>query len=563
MQIFKKVSELTSAAENILRKRYLRAGESSWEDVCNRVVETVCSDEEEDEKRLILEMMLSRYFIPNSPCLVNSGSPSGGLSACFVVDFRDSIYEIYKTKLNFALIAKKGGGCGTTLTNIRPEGSFVNGSTHGYAGGPIKFFDTICSDMKAMTQAGFREMAMMGTMSVYHPDILKFIHAKEEEGRMHTTNISVVVDDSFMQKVENDETYKTFFDFPTERVYYDELNAADVFSQIVESAWRNGEPGILFFDSINNSPYKYSNQIITATNPCGEQPLPPNGVCNLGSLDISKFLDEDNKLDLWLLELATRLSIKFLDNVCTVSSYPTEEIANWVENNRPVGLGIMGLADYYLKRGIAYGSDNALEELEFIMSFIKNIAEDESVILGAERGVPSACESLPVPRRNVTVLSIAPTGTISLIAGCNSGIEPFFSEITSRVDKTGKYIFDHPDAKLEHFRCAVSANGATEVTWEEHIKTQASAQKFVDSGVSKTINFPNHAHRDTVAKAFKLAWRSGCKGITIYRNGSREVEVLSPKNLKKDLCPVCDSPVMKESGCTKCTSCDWSVCTTS
>ncbi len=558
--IFKPVLELSEAAMNILKKRYFRPWETSWAQVAARIVAWVMRGESDEVAQLTLEMITNRYFIPNSPCIVSAGTENGGLSACFVVDFEDSIDGIYKTKLEFAKIAKGGGGCGTTLSKIRPEGSKVSGSVHGYAGGPIKFFNTICHDMEAMTQAGFREMAMMGTMNVRHPDILKFIHAKETEGRMHTTNISVVVDDEFMKLVENRGKYWTEFGGKQ----YEELDAQAVFSQIVEGAWRNGEPGLLFYDRINDSPYKYSNQTILATNPCGEQPLPPNGVCNLGSLDISKFLREDRTINLELLDLATRLSIRFLDDVVERSSYPTDDIARWAKDNRPVGLGIMGLADYYLKRGVAYGSDKSIEELKFILKFIKEIAEDESIILGEERGIPSACAKLPVPRRNVTLLSIAPTGTISILAGCNSGIEPIFSEIVIRNDKTGSYQFGNDLVEKDYFRCAVSSNGEKEVTWEEHVNIQAAAQMFVDSGVSKTINFPNHVHRDTIYKAFILAWKLGCKGITVYRNGSRSVEVLSPKNIKRDKCPVCGSDLVSESGCKKCTnsSCGWSLCTT-
>lgn len=555
--MFDRKTELTDTALNILQKRYFKPGETSWEDdVAKRIVDWVCIDEPDEMKSAILEMIANRYFLPNSPCIVNSGTDGGGLSACFVVDLKDTIEDIYKTKLDFALIARKGGGCGTTLSKLRPEGSKVGGSTHGYAAGPIDFYNTICHDMEILTQGGFRAMAMMGTISVYHPDILKFIHAKTDEGKMTTTNISVVVDDDFMRAVRDNDTYTTVFDGKE----YETLSARHVFNQIVEGAWKNGEPGLLFYDAINNSPYKYSNQTILATNPCGEQPLPPNGVCNLGSLDISKFLDDNKQIDLWLLETAVRLSVKFLDDVCSRSSYPTKDITEWMQNNRPVGLGIMGLADYYLDRGVAYGSAEALEELEFILSFMKGIAEDESISLGEDRGVPLECQKLPVPRRNITLLSIAPTGTISLLAGCNSSIEPFFSEITLRDDKTGSYTIASGDDKLDHFRCAVSSNGAKEVTWEEHVYTQASAQKFIDSGVSKTINFPNHTHRETIAKAFMLAWELGCKGITVYRNGSRELEVLKPKLVKKDLCPVCESPIIREAGCKHCTSCEWSVC---
>lgn len=268
--MFVEKKPISDVAMNILKKRYFSPGETTWNDVTNRVIDYVLEENTED-KELTREMMLNRYFIPNSPCLVNSGRKNGGLLACFVVGFEDTIQEIYKTKLDFALIAKKGGGCGTTLSHIRPENSQVEGSAHGYAGGPIKFFDTICHDMKAMTQSGFREMAMMGTMSVYHPDIIKFITAKEEEGKMTTTNISVVVDDEFMRKVVNKETYKTYFDFESGRVYYDEYNADDIFNMIIEGAWKNGEPGLIFFDSINNNtPYRYAGVKIEASNPCGK-----------------------------------------------------------------------------------------------------------------------------------------------------------------------------------------------------------------------------------------------------------------------------------------------------
>ncbi len=220
----------------------------------------------------------------------------------------------------------------------------------------------------------------------------------------------------------------------------------------------------------------------------------------------------------------------------------------------------MGLANYYMAREIAYGSSKALSELDEILKFMYETAKNESEIMGEEFGVPEWCQKLPEPRRNITLVSIAPTGTISLLAGCNSGIEPFFSEITERRDKTGEYIIDVPSDK-EYFRCAVSSNGAKEVTWKEHIDTQAVTQKWSDSGVSKTINFPNHTQKETIAKAYVLAWKLGCKGITVYRNGSRNVEVLSPKNLSKNKCPMCGEDTVKFDGCTKCSKCDWSICT--
>jgi len=552
---FPEIRKFSPTGMQILRKRYLSPGESTWNNVIDRVSNYVMNDWEEEPKQQAREMMLNRYFIPNSPCIVNSGKKNGGLLACFVVDFQDTIEDIYKTKLDFALIAKKGGGCGTTLTHIRPKGSIVAGSTHGYSGGPVNFFDTICKDMEVMTQAGFRDMAMMGTISVYHPDILEFITAKEVEGKMTTTNMSVVVDNKFMQAVENDTTFWTEFN----NVKYQEYKAREVFNLIVEGSFRNGEPGILFWDEINgNTPYKYVGIKIYSTNPCGEQPLPPNGSCNLGSIDISKYIKKDGNLDYEKLELSVKLSVRFLDSVIDKNTFPTKEIEEVSLKSRQIGLGIMGLADYFLIKKIIYGSEESLVELENILKFMYDVAELESIRMGKELGIPEWCQKLPVPRRNITLLSIAPTGTISLLAGCNSGIEPIFSEIVIRNDKTGSYQFENDLAHQPYFRCAVSANGnEKEVTWEEHVKIQASAQKHVDSGVSKTINFPNHTKRETIYNAFILAWLLGCKGITVYRNGSRKTEVLSPKNLKKDKCPACNSDIGIIKGIKKCLSCEW------
>jgi ribonucleoside-diphosphate reductase alpha chain len=555
MEVFPNIRDISKVAINILQKRYFQAGETTWDQNAVRVVDWVIPDSPYYD--LTKQMILNRYFLPNSPCLVNAGKKDAGLCACFVVDFPDTIEGIYKTKLDFALIARKGGGCGTTLSKIRPEGAKVNGSTHGYAGGPVKFADTISHDAEALTQAGFRSMAIMFTISIFHPDIVKFITAKEEEGRISNANISVVVDDTFMQKVEDDETYWTEFN----GVKYQEYKARDIFNLIVEGAWRNGEPGILFKTRFDDSPYKYTGQEILSTNPCSEQPLPPNGVCNLGSFDLSKFVVEGRKeFDYGKFELAVRLAVRFLDSVVDKTTYPTEEIKKWALANRAIGTGIMGFADYCLMREIAYGSNESEKELRSILSFMYRIAEEESVKLGKELGVPEMCKLLPTPRRNITLTTIAPTGTVSLIAGCSSGIEPIFSEITIRNDKTGIYTFENDLMNKPYFRCAVSANGATEVTWEEHIGILAAAQDFIDSGVSKTINFPNHTHRETMAKAIMMAWKKGCKGVALYRTGSRKTEVLSPKNLKKDKCPVCGNDLVNVDGCKKCLNCKWNHC---
>lgn len=292
-----------------------------------------------------------------------------------------------------------------------------------------------------------------------------------------------------------------------------------------------------------------------------EQPLPPYGCCNLGSLDITKFV-VNGKLDYGLLQKAIEIAVRTLDRVIDVNNYPVYEIEKWAKENRPIGLGIMGWADYLLMLKVAYGSKESIEELEKVLAFIYSVAVTESVRLGKELGIPTQCKKLPTPRRNITVMTIAPTGTISLIAGCSSGIEPIFSEITIRNDKTGSYQFEHDLANQSYFRCAVAANGAKEVTWDEHVNTLAAAQRHIDSGVSKTCNVPQNTRRETIERILFSAWENQCKGITIYRNNSRQIEVLSPKELKKNKCPQCGKDLVTEGHCQKCSDpeCGYSLC---
>jgi ribonucleotide reductase alpha subunit len=482
-ELFVHKRPISKTATNILQKRYFQEGETKWEDIVDRVINHVIPNADKKQKETTRQMILETYFVPNSPCLVNSGKPNSGLAACFVVDFPDNIEGIYKTKLDFALIARKGGGCGTSLTKIRPEGARVAGSTHGYAGGGVKFANTISHDANALTQAGFRAMAIMFTESIYHPDIIKFIEAKHEEGKISNANISVVVDDAFMKAVENDEKYWTEFGGQK----YTEYSAKAVFDLIVEGMWKNGEPGVLFKNRIDDSPYRYTGQEILATNPCSEQPLPANGMCNLGSLDLSKFYEKSKGFDWNKFDIAIRYGVRFLDSVIDVTGFPTKDIEAWSIENRAIGLGIMGYADLCLMSEVAYGSPEALNLLEQILSIVSEVATDESIKMGKELGVPKMCKKLPVPRRNITLTTVAPTGTISLISGCSSGIEPVFSEITIRNDKTGTYTFENDLGDKPYFRCAVSSNGAQEVTWEEHIDTLAAAQRHIDSGVSKCV----------------------------------------------------------------------------
>ena len=405
--------------------------------------------------------------------------------------------------------------------------------------------------MKLQRWAETTHPTKVSNKTVYHPDILKFITAKAEEGKIANANISVTVDNAFMQAVIADEEYWTRF----KGKKYNKYRARDVFEMIIEGMWKNGEPGILFYDRINDSPYKYANEELIASNPCSEQPLSSNGSCNLASIDLSKFLDENNEFDWYAFEVAVRYGMRFLDAVIDKGQFPTEDIAEWAQTHRAVGLGIMGYADVLLMKEIAYGSPEAIELLEDILSFMDTISIDESEKMGREFGIPEKCKNLPTPRRNITTNTIAPTGTISLIAGCSSGIEPIFSEITVRNDKTGTYTFENDLAEKPYFRCAVSSNGAKEVTWEEHIETLAASQRHIQSGVSKTINFPNNAKRESIANAIMMAWQKGCKGVAVYRNGSRKVEVLSPKNIQKDKCPACGNDMVEINGEKRCIFC--------
>jgi len=547
--IFPDIRPISTVAKQILSKRYFLKDEKTWDELVNRNINFIY-DEKNENREITKQMILNRYFLPNSPSLANAGKLDAGLCACFVVDFNDTIDEIYKTKYEFALIARRGGGCGTSLSKLRPRGDDVRGSTHGFAGGPVAFADTISRDMQVITQGGLRSMAIMFTMSIYHPDIIQFITAKENEDdkKIENANMSVVVDNVFMELVKENKKYWTIFN----NKKYKEYNAKDIFYMIVEGAWRNGEPGILFQNRINESPYKYTGQEIFSVNPCAEEPLPPNGVCNLGSFDISKFIKKDKSFDFEKFEIAIRLSIYYLDKIIDKSTYPTQTITEWAKNNRAIGAGIMGYADACLMLEISYGSIEAINFLGKVLNFMQKIAESESKILGEKLGIPTECKKLPEPRRNITLLTIAPTGTTSLISGCSSGIEPIFSEITIRNDKTGTYVFENNLHEKPYFKCAVSTTGEKEVTWEEHIKTLAEAQKYIDSGVSKTINFPTSTHRDTIAKAFFMAWELDCKGLAVYRNGSRKVEVLSVKNIKKESCPLCGEEIIKIDGKMKC-----------
>lgn len=561
-------SPLKPAAEEKCRKRYYQKDDEGnpkedWRGLVSRVVNHVCRDEPEAFQKKVFNLIYKTEFLPNSPCLVNSGNNISGLLACFVSPSpEDSWISMTRNIETFGHIARRGGGNGVCLSKIRPEGDPVFGSTHAKACGPIEHMRMISEVMSSITQAGFRGMAMMATLHVNHPDIMNFIVCKQHARALKTFlkedifnhyeqivdniheqlkiildkfiynfNISVVTTDEFMHKVERDEDFELSFNGKV----YETVKAKDLFSAIVHNAWSNGDPGMLFYDRINDGPYKHSGQEITASNPCGEQILPEHGSCNLGSIDVSKFYDPSNRdVDWKRLKKAIHVCVQFLDDVIDINKFPTDKFKQWALENRPVGLGIMGFADLLLKLQMAYGSPRSLKFAEKLAHFFETEAHVASVRLAKERGTPKSCKHKELDnRRNVTLTSIAPTGSISLIASCSSSIEPVFSPVIYRYDNTGHCTIPHPDADKVHFRCALNKDDPSkEVHWKQHIKMQAAFQKHCSSGISKTINMPNEATEEEVAEAYMAAWKSGCKGITIYRDGSKTTQVLNTSEKK-------------------------------
>jgi ribonucleoside-diphosphate reductase alpha chain len=508
---------LSQNVENLLQQRYYKPGEN-WEKLVNRVVEHVCAGELYDYKLLAKKLIYNRIFIPNSPCLVNSATKSNGLFACFVVGpTEDTLESGFNTLRDIAFIAKRGGGCGFTGSIMRPANSPVAGSAHGYSYGPNRFAELVSYAMDMMTQSGFRKMALMYTLDCEHPDIEDFINLKQtlNESSLYNFNQSVMMSDEWIR-----------------RALIGNTNETRLFAKIVEHAWNNGEPGCLFSDTMNrDTPYKYSNQKIYATNPCSEQALPPYGSCNLGSINIANdvFFNKDGSFDYDEFDKVVRFSTQFLDNVGVVNEFPTNDFAQWYESNRPVGVGLMGVADAMLKLRIKYGSEASLEFLNDVGKVLLESSYAESEKLGVERGIPLAAllagNETGSYRRNITTVSIAPTGSIAFIAECSHGIEPIFSPSYKRVDERGKeYLFTHALKDEDYF---VSAIGSKTPTWKEQIDIVKVIQQNCDSGVSKTINLANSATKQDVQDAFIYAWEGNCKGITVYRDGSRQFQILT------------------------------------
>jgi len=516
------------------------------------------AEQVEDLKNSFYELMSSLTFLPNSPTLMNAGTNLGQLSACFVIPIADDIMSIMKAVTMTAIIHKSGGGTGFSFSRIRPMGDVVQ-STGGIASGALSFmriFDVVTDVIK---QGGKRRGANMGILRCDHPEIEGFITMKNTEGYMSNFNISVAITDKFMEAVKNNKLWHLINPRTGKAVYA--LPAISLWNQIVYQAYRNGEPAIVFIDRINEF-NPVSDEFIEATNPCGEQPLSACESCNLGSINLTKFV-RNGDIDWDRLVKAVHLAIHFLDNVIEMNSYPFKEIEDATLRNRKVGLGIMGFADLLIHLKIPYNSNDAVALAERIIKFIQVEARKESERLGLERGsFPNFEKSIFKTKykamRNATVTTIAPTGTISEIAGCSSGIEPLFAITYVRnVEETLGYDLKTINEQFEN-ECikngiysdsiieSVSGKSsiqdvltipvdikkifvtAHDIQPEWHVKIQAAFQKYTDNAVSKTINFPNKATPDDVENAFKLAYDLGCKGITVYRDASRQHQVICP-----------------------------------
>jgi ribonucleoside-diphosphate reductase alpha chain len=626
----RQIKPLGLNARRVISKRYsLKDARGTsleeWSDIVARVVAHVSVAETDPDKRdeffnIMSDIMLAREFVPNTPCLVNAGKPNGQLAACFVLDVPDSIAGIMKTATDAAIIHQTGGGTGFTFEKLRPSGAMVS-TTHGVASGPVSFMNIFNTTTDTVKQGGVRRGANMGMMRVTHPDILRFIHAKNDQHSLTNFNISVNVTDKFLDAVEHNEWYQLDFDGqswsdpifdpvtgrdyvvyrrpdgstvtfrdketfeiadlsdamieepPTPGMAY----APDIWNRIIASAHKYAEPGIAFIDEVNRHNHMMNSMgPIMASNPCGEQFLHFANSCNLGSIDVAKFYNRETRLDWDRLAAVTHQCTRFLDNVIDTCAWPLPEINDVVKRTRPLGLGIMGFADLCLNLKITYGSPASIDLMDEVMGFVRREAWNESLRLGAERGVFPELEGnrdayasfiydemgisreVPLTPRNYEVTTIAPTGTISLVAETSSGVEPNFSWAYVRKDTLGTrtyvhtlaaqalgvdvdqtdpdsidaaaaYVVEHEQELPSYFISAMS------ISAEQHVHVLAAAQRNVDNSVSKTCNGAVNDTVESVDHLYRLARQLGCKAVSYYRDGSRENQVLTsmkqePKN---------------------------------
>ena len=647
---------LSENAIKVLEKRYLKRDKNgncveTPADMFRRVADAIAAGDlkygasTDDVKKLsdrFYDAITHRYFMPNSPTLMNAGRELGQLAACFVLPVEDSLESIFETIKNTALIHKSGGGTGFSFSRLRPKNSVVR-STMGVSSGPVSFMEVFNAATEAVKQGGTRRGANMGILRVDHPDILEFIECKSDNNKLNNFNISIAVTDKFMEAYKNGTDYDLVN--PQNNQVVGRLSAKKVFDMIVDGAWRNGEPGIVFIDKMNaDNPTPLIGEI-ESTNPCGEVPLLPYEACNLGSINLGLMV-KDGKVDWDLLAETTRTAIRFLDNVITVNNYPLPQISEMVQNNRKIGLGVMGWADMLMKMGISYNSTEGTKLAAQVMEFIDYESKCESIELSKERGrfnnftgsvydqkdylynkykgksagiisdeqwkeLDAQIEKYGI--RNATTTCIAPTGTISMIASASGGVEPLFGLVFSRLIMDGTEMLEvnpiFKDYMIQHglysedLMKKIAKDGsiahvdgisneikhifvtAHDVSPYWHVKMQAAFQLHTDNAVSKTVNFEENATREDIQEAYILAYENNLKGITVYRNNSRQFQPMNLDAKKKEepkvevqpvveevkdeeptgeiktvKCPECGNEIQMAEGCFICLKCGYSGC---
>jgi ribonucleoside-diphosphate reductase alpha chain len=546
--------------EDLLKKRYYQKDETSWEHVCQRVALHATSDRELYTN--FFSLIHDRKFLPSRMPYMGTKFPFA--SSCFVFPIEDSLSGIMHTLSEVCQVQKFGGGTGINFSNLRPKGNLI-ATSGGEASGPVSFMGLFHSAMEVVHRAGKKHAAQMGILNCDHPDIFEFIHCKDKEGAYWTFNISVAISDAFMQAVEKDGDWQLKFGGEI----YNEVKARHLWEEIVTHAWGNGDPGVIFMDTVNR--HNRYPEPIEACNPCGEQMLPPHVSCNLGSIDLSRFV-VDGEVNVKSLLSTVRSAILFLDGSVQNAYFPIKKIQDKTRSYRNIGLGVMGWADMLIMLGIPYASERAVGLAAHIMNLIDDTANTTSIEIGSGTRV------------NTTVTSIAPTGSISMLAGCSSGIEPLFGITTMKNTYVGSYFNTHwlfeamakeggfyseetlaeiaRSGSIQHID-GIPANVKTlfkttmEIDYTWHVKHQAAFQKYTDNAVSKTINLPNSATVNDVAMAYAMAFDTGCKSVTVYRDGSRQVQVMDNKETTRELCPKCKAILFMDTGEKKCVSCGY------